>query len=119
LVGLLFMIGSASAGVYLGWQIRDVIIQIHIGESTWTGHLYGLLILGASLACWFFLGAAFVQCRIAERRAARTERSEPAARTRAEAVATTSANPKVAAPNRHPQRDHHNNVLTHADHRRS
>jgi hypothetical protein len=90
-LGLLFMIGSAGTGAYLAWQIRDVMVRIHVGEATWTGHLYGLLILGALLACWFLLGAAFIQCRIAERRHARSEGSQPAERSQPAAPARVGA----------------------------
>ena len=80
-VGLLMMLASAGSGAYLGWQIRHVVVTLRVGDVTWTGHLYALLILGALLACWFVLGAAFVQCRIAERRGRRrpVEREAPAA----------------------------------------
>lgn len=67
-LGLFMMLAPAGVGGYVGWQLRNVVVRLRIGEFTWTGHLYALLILGALLACWFMLGAAFVQCRIAERR---------------------------------------------------
>jgi hypothetical protein len=70
-IGMLMMLASAGAGAFLGWQIRHVLVRLRIGDFIWTGHLYALLILGALLVCWFLLGAAFVQCRFAERRAGR------------------------------------------------
>jgi hypothetical protein len=95
-IGMLMMLASAGAGAFLGWQIRHVVVRLRIGEVTWTGHLYALLILGALLACWFLLGAAFVQCRFAERRAAR--RSATSA-----TPATSEAPARTSRPARHAQ----------------
>lgn len=66
--GVLSMLIPAGAGTYLGWQNRNAVVRVHVGHFVWLGHLYGVLIVGALLACWFLLGAAFIQCRIAERR---------------------------------------------------
>ena len=71
LIGLLFMLGSAGAGGYVAWQNRRAMVHAHVGGVEWTGHLWAVLVIGALLACWFVLGAAFIQCRIAERRGAR------------------------------------------------
>jgi hypothetical protein len=68
----LFMLLPAGAGGYLAWQNRHAIVHARVGEWTWTGHLWGVLVIGALLACWFMLGAAFLQCRFAERRRARS-----------------------------------------------
>lgn len=72
--GLFCMLGAGGLGVLLAWETRDVIVRLELGPVTWTGHLYAVLVCGALLACWFLLGAAFIQCRIAERRHARRER---------------------------------------------
>ena len=73
--GLVLMVSSAGAGTWLGWQNRDVVVRVRVGHDVWTGHLYAVLVVGALLACWLLLGAAFVQCRIAERRRARAART--------------------------------------------
>lgn len=62
------MLAAAGAGGLLAWQNRQTVVSVHIGGMVWTGHLYAVLVVGALLACWFLLGAAFIQCRIAERR---------------------------------------------------
>jgi hypothetical protein len=72
--GILCMLIPAGTGTYLAWQNRNAIVQAHVGNLVWTGHLYGVLIIGALLACWFLLGAAFIQCRIAELRQSRAVR---------------------------------------------
>ena len=66
--GLLSMLIAAGAGGFLAWQNRDAVVRVHVASMVWTGHLYAVLVIGALLACWFVLGAAFIQCRIAERR---------------------------------------------------
>jgi hypothetical protein len=66
--GVLLMLGAAGAGTFLGWQNRDVTVRVQVGDAVWNGHLWAVLVVGALLACWFLLGAAFVQCRLAERR---------------------------------------------------
>lgn len=66
--GLLSMLVAAGSGGFLAWQNRDAVVRLHVGSVVWTGHLYAVLVIGALLACWFLLGAAFIQCRIAERR---------------------------------------------------
>jgi hypothetical protein len=71
----------------LGWQNRDVTVQVQIGHFGWTGHLWAVLVVGALLACWFLLGVAFIQCRLAERRRTRAARkAEPARHSRPIAV---------------------------------
>ncbi len=65
------MLSAAGAGGWLGWENRNTVIRIDIGHVAWTGHLYAVLVVGALLAAWFLLGAAFIQCRLAERRRAR------------------------------------------------
>lgn len=77
LFGLLFMLVPAGIGGWLAWQNRAAVVQVHVGSVVWTGHLYAVLIVGALLACWFVLGAAFIQCRIAERRNRRATAAEP------------------------------------------
>ena len=72
--GLLLMLGAAGAGTFLGWQNRDVTVRVQVGDTVWHGHLWAVLVIGALLACWFLLGAAFVQCRVAERRRNRAAR---------------------------------------------
>lgn len=75
------MVSAAGVGGLLAWQNRDAVVQVHVDQFVWSVRLYGLLILGALLACWFLLGAAFIQCRIAERRRAKsapTRQAEPA-----------------------------------------
>lgn len=69
--GLLSMLLPAGVGGWLAWENRDTIVRVHVGEVVWTGHLYAVLVVGALFACWFVLGAAFIQCRLAERRRAR------------------------------------------------
>jgi hypothetical protein len=86
--GLLSMLVSAAAGTYVAWQNRHTVIRAQVGSLTWTGHLDGVLVIGALLACWFLLGAAFIQCRIAERRRARrTTPTSPAAQAAEDAPA--------------------------------
>jgi hypothetical protein len=79
--GVLLLIGSLGGGVLLALENRDVVVQARVGHVVWTGHLYTALIVGALLACWFLLGAAFVKCRLAERRrraaSRRTAQSRP------------------------------------------
>jgi hypothetical protein len=70
--GVLLMLSSAGAGALLGWENRDTVVRVHVGHLVWSGHLYAVLVVGALLACWFLLGVAFIHCRIAERRGART-----------------------------------------------
>jgi hypothetical protein len=77
--GLLLMLSSAGAGAILGWENRKTVVRVHIGDTVWTGHLYAVLIVGALLVCWFLLGVAFVQCRLAERRGVRQARAAEAA----------------------------------------
>jgi hypothetical protein len=72
-VGMLLMLSSVGAGALLVTQNR-VVVQVQVGNEVWTGHLYGVLVIGALLACWFLLGAAFIQCRVAERRRQRAPR---------------------------------------------
>jgi len=79
LIGLLFMLGSAGAGGYLAWQNRHAMVSARVAGVEWTGHLWAVLVIGALLACWFVLGAAFIQCRIAERRGAKTAATSAAA----------------------------------------
>jgi hypothetical protein len=80
------MLIPATGGSYLAWQNRNTVVHARVGDLTWTGHLWGVLVVGALLACWFLLGAAFIQCRIAERRRSRTARPQAAHRTPARAV---------------------------------
>jgi hypothetical protein len=69
--GLVSMVVAAGAGSWVAWENRHAIVRMHVvGDVFWTGHLSGLLVVGALLACWFMLGVAFVRCRIAERRQA-------------------------------------------------
>jgi hypothetical protein len=89
-VGALLLVSSAGAGTLLAWQNRAATVHVQVGEWAWNVRLYGVLIIGVLLACWFFLGAAFIQCRIAERRGKRaahrttaTEEAKAPSRTRA------------------------------------
>ena len=77
LFGLLSMLVPAGVGGWLAWQNRDAVVHVQVGSVVWTGHLYAVFIVGALLACWFVLGAAFIQCRMAERRRARATAAEP------------------------------------------
>lgn len=79
-IGLLLMLVPASIGGWLAYENRAAVVQVHVGNVVWTGHLYEVFVMGALLACWFLLGAAFIQCRIAERRRARTARIAPVTR---------------------------------------
>lgn len=83
--GLLCMLLPAGIAVLLAWQNRDVVVELRLAGLVWTGHLYAVLIAGALFACWFLLGAAFIHCRIVERRARR--RGAGAARVGAGAAA--------------------------------
>jgi hypothetical protein len=86
LLGLICMLVPAAAGGWLVWANRNVVVRVHVAENVvWTGHLYAVVVTGALLACWFVLGAAFIQCRIAERRRTRgraARRSQPASARR-------------------------------------
>jgi hypothetical protein len=83
-LGVLMILLPAAGVSVLAWQNRAILVSIRVGDAVWTVNIYGLLIMGALLACWVFLGAAFIRCRIAERRRARVpvrhHRSEPAGR---------------------------------------
>lgn len=72
-VGALLMLSSAATGSLLAWQ-NGAVVHLRVGPWLWTAHLGGVLIVGALLACWFLLGAAFIRCRIAERRRMRAAR---------------------------------------------
>jgi hypothetical protein len=100
--GLLSMLVPAAAGGWLAWENREAVVRVHVANVVWTGHLYAVLVVGALLACWFVLGAAFIQCRIAERRRARAgaaeqvrRESQPAPRQR---VPSRHSAPGRAAP---------------------
>jgi hypothetical protein len=106
LFGLLSMLVPASVGGWLAWQNRAAVVRVHVGSAVWTGHLYAVLIVGALLACWFILGAAFIQCRIAERRRARagagageqvTPESQPASRQQRQTPTRRSTPTRSAA----------------------
>jgi hypothetical protein len=81
--GVLLLFGSAGCGVMLALENRDVVVRAEVAGAAWTGHLYTAVIVGALLACWFMLGAAFVVCRLAETRRRAVSRS--AALTRGDA----------------------------------
>jgi hypothetical protein len=72
--GALCLLASAGAGTAIVWQNRDTVVQIQVAHDVWTTHLGGVLVVGALLACWFLLGAAFIQCRLAELRRSRQAR---------------------------------------------
>jgi hypothetical protein len=95
--GLLMLFGSVGCGVLLALENRDVLVDVRVLNMAWTGHLYAALIVGALLACWFMLGAAFVGCRLAVRR-------------RRRAAARTAARGRSAAA---PARDHDHPAATH------
>jgi hypothetical protein len=79
-LGLFFVLAAGGAAGALAWQNRDATVQVNVGSYIWHGKLYLVLAAGALLAFWFMLGAAFVQCRLAERaRDRRTRREEVAA----------------------------------------
>lgn len=84
--GVLSMLLAAGAGGALAWQNRQTIVRVHIGDAVWTGHLYAVIVVGALLAWWFMLGAAFIQCRIAERRRGKQAAAHRAVRARREAT---------------------------------
>ncbi|HJQ41606.1 MAG TPA: hypothetical protein VJ831_00850 [Jatrophihabitantaceae bacterium] len=71
ILGILFVLASGGTAAAIGWQNRDLDVSLNVGSYVWTGPLYVVLAAGALLACWFMLGAAFVQCRLAERLRAR------------------------------------------------
>jgi hypothetical protein len=75
--GTLSMLASAGAGTLVAWQNRNAVVRVHVADTVWTVRLYGLLVVGALLACWFLLGAAFIQCRLAELRRARAAERDP------------------------------------------
>jgi hypothetical protein len=66
--GVAVMIASAGAGGWLCWVNRNLPVHLELAGYTWTGHLYAVLLLGAVLAGWFFLGASCIQLRLRERR---------------------------------------------------
>lgn len=78
-LGVLFVLASGGAAAALAWENRDAVVEVHVGSYTWHGQLYLVLAAGALLAFWFMLGAAFVQCRLAERARARRSRREEVA----------------------------------------
>jgi hypothetical protein len=97
--GLFVMLISAGAAALVGWENRHVLVHLRIADHVWTAPLYSVLITGALLACWFLLGAAFIQCRVAERRQARRTRRAQRAR---EAQGAQGAQ-RGAAPARDPR----------------
>src|SRR3954447_3287652 len=65
------MVVAAGAGSWVAWENRHAIVRMHVvGDVFWTGHLSGLLVVGALLACRFMLCVAFVRGRIAPQRPA-------------------------------------------------
>lgn len=114
LFGLLSMLVPAGVGGWLAWQNRAAVVHVQVGTVVWTGHLYAVFIVGALMACWFVLGAAFIQCRIAERRRARAHAAEeltresrppqrqpqrtPARRSAPTRAAAAGAAPRAASP---------------------
>lgn len=99
-VGALLMLSSAGAGVLLAWQNLAAVVHIRVGDWVWTGRLYTLLLIGALLACWFLLGAAFIQCRVAERRGTRADRRAAAETSSATPTAASSTRKAGAPPSR-------------------
>jgi len=95
LLGLLCMLVPAGVGGWVAWQNRAAVVHVQVGSFVWDGHLYAVLVVGALLACWFVLGAAFIQCRIAERRRARAGKSAPV---------TQESRPQQQPPQRVPAR---------------
>jgi hypothetical protein len=73
-LGLLMMAASAGAGTLLGWETRHTVVHVRLPGFVWTGHVYGVLAVGALLACWFLLGVSFIRCRVAELRRAGASR---------------------------------------------
>jgi hypothetical protein len=78
LIGLLLMLVPAGASGWLAYENRAAVVHVQVvGDVVWTGHLYEVFVMGALLACWFILGAAFVQCRLGERRRIRRTAAAP------------------------------------------
>ena len=93
--GALCLLASAGTGTAIVWQNRDAVVQIRVAHAVWTTHLGGVLVFGALLACWFLLGAAFVQCRLAELR--RSRQARRAQDRRAENANTADGGPQYVA----------------------
>ena len=79
--GALMMLATGTVGGALVWQNRGTIVHVEVGPVIWTGHLYAVFLIGVLLACWFMLGAAFVRCRMQERRERQPPRHVPARTT--------------------------------------
>jgi hypothetical protein len=93
--GVLCVLVPAGAGALLSWQNRNAIVEVHVGGVIWTARLYGVLIIGALMACWLLLGVAFIQCRIAERRRARELLVQPETGAAAGSVREVGDEPSV------------------------
>lgn len=103
--GVLAALASAGAGGFLAWENRDVMVRVHLGNHAWSGHLYGVLILGALLACWFLLGLSCIHLRLRERRQRRAARAAAAAGSTAPAESAAPAgSPAMDVPDRRPHR---------------
>jgi hypothetical protein len=96
LFGLVAVLGAVGLGGWACWATRSVTVHVELAGYAWTGRLYGVLLMGAVLAGWFFLGAACIQLRLRERRerkaarAARASVQEPAVPSQRNAAAVTS-----------------------------
>jgi hypothetical protein len=101
--GVLLMLTSAGVGAVLGWENRNTVVRVRLGHLVWTGHLYAVLVVGALLVCWFMLGVAFVQCRLAERRGVRRARAATTAAP-VEPVAQQRQQPRPRVPAGRPGR---------------
>ena len=73
-LGVLFVLASGGLGAAIAWENRADVVQLSLWHWDWSGPAYLVLAGGALLACWFMLGAAFIQVRVAERLRARRER---------------------------------------------
>jgi hypothetical protein len=71
IIGLLSIALPAAAGGYLCWENRATLVRLQVGDQVWTGHLFGVFVLGVLCGCWFLLGISIVRLRRWERRETR------------------------------------------------
>jgi hypothetical protein len=83
IIGLLSILIPTAAGGFFCWQNRATLVQLQVGDQVWTGHLFGVFILGVLCGCWFLLGVSIIRLRRRERREQRAHaRHEAAAQPR-------------------------------------